>query len=48
LKKLAKWQLDNIRWQQESESQLQQLQKQREKRLESNKSASAKTGDVTR
>lgn len=40
LRDLAKWQLDNIRWHQQSEAQLQQLRKQRDKRPESNKSAS--------
>lgn len=37
LQKLAKWQVDNIRWHQESESQLEQLRKQREKRTSSKK-----------
>lgn len=31
LRDLAKWQLDNIRWQQQSESQLEQMRKTREK-----------------
>ena len=32
LRDLAKWQLDNIRWHQQSESQLEQMRQQREKR----------------
>lgn len=34
LRDLAKWQLDNIRWHQQSESQLDQLRQQRERRSE--------------
>jgi tetratricopeptide (TPR) repeat protein len=34
LRDLAKWQLENIRWHQQSEAQLEQMRKQREKRLE--------------
>ena len=34
LRDLAKWQLDNIRWLQQSESQLDQMRKQREKQLD--------------
>ena len=33
LRDLAKWQLENIRWHQQSETQLEQLRKQREKKL---------------
>lgn len=48
LQKLAKWQLDNIRWQQDSESQLEQLRKQREKQLDGQKSVSAGARSSTR
>jgi len=41
LRDLAKWQLDNIRWHQQTENQLEQLRKQREKRTDSTKSPSA-------
>ena len=44
LQKLAKWQLDNIRWHQESESQLEQLRKQREKRTATKKNETANAG----
>jgi tetratricopeptide (TPR) repeat protein len=43
LQRLAKWQIDNIRWTKESESQLEQLKKQRDKRIESSKSASVRS-----
>lgn len=41
LRDLAKWQLDNIRWHQQTENQLEQLRKQREKRTDSGKGPSA-------
>lgn len=45
LRDLAKWQLDNIRWHQQSESQLEQMRQQREKRLEApNSPAASKAG----
>ena len=45
LRDLAKWQLDNIRWHQQSESQLEQMRQQREKRSDA-KSPSADAGGL--
>ena len=41
LRDLAKWQLDNIRWHEQSEIQLEQFRKQREKRSEPKKTSAA-------
>lgn len=41
LRDLAKWQLDNIRWHQQSEIQLEQFRKQREKRMDPKKTSAA-------
>lgn len=43
LQKLAKWQIENIRWQQESEAQLKQLRQQRENQTPPKKSASVES-----
>lgn len=43
LRDLAKWQLDNIRWHQQSEVQMEQLRQQREKKSEPVNSPSAST-----
>lgn len=41
LRDLAKWQLENIRWHQQSETQLEQMRKQREKRSDTPNAQSA-------
>jgi hypothetical protein len=48
LQKLSKWQIENIRWQQESEAQLKQLRQQREKQSQPKKNAAADSGTVER
>ena len=48
LRDLAKWQIDNIRWHQQSETQLEFLRKQREKKSEPKKNAAATTNRVKR
>lgn len=44
LRDLAKWQLDNIRWHQQSESQLEQIKQQREKRSDPTNGQSTNAG----
>ncbi|MEK6257839.1 MAG: hypothetical protein AABP62_04385 [Planctomycetota bacterium] len=46
LRDLAKWQLDNIRWHQQTESQLEQMRKQRETAVSPSKTQSADATDV--
>ncbi len=44
LRDLAKWQLDNIQWHRQSEAQLEQMRREREKQFEATKSPPSKPG----
>jgi len=46
LRDLAKWQLDNIRWHQQTESQLEQMRRQREQGASTSKPQAADSPDV--
>ena len=48
LKDLAKWQIDNIRWHRDSESQLEQMRIEREKRVGKPKPPQAKSASVNK